>query len=130
MEDTSRSPTISTILQGIAQQAIECPDLIFQTLAHKMNVDFLREAYRRTRKDSAPGVDDLTGKEYAARLEENLCALHGRLRSGTYRAPPSKRAWLAKEDGSRRPLGMPTFEDKIVQRCDPRLKTDPPPGFC
>jgi RNA-directed DNA polymerase len=116
MGDTSRSPTISTTLQRIAQQAIQYPAMVFTTLAHLMDVDFLREAYRRTRKDAAPGSDGVTAAAYAEHLEANLTDLYERLRSGRYRAPPVKRTWLDKEDGSQRPIGMPAFEDKIVQR--------------
>jgi len=116
MGDTSRSPTISTQLQRIAEQAKGYPEMVFTTLAHRMDVDFLREAYHRTRKDSAPGIDGVTADGYAEHLEENLRDLHERLRSGRYQAPPVKRHWLAKADGSQRPIGLPTFEDKIVQR--------------
>jgi RNA-directed DNA polymerase len=116
MGDTSRSPTISTQLQRIAEQAKQYPEMVFTTLAHLMDVDFLREAYQRTRKDSAPGIDGVTAQDYAEHLDENLRDLHERLRSGRYQAPPVKRHWLAKADGSQRPIGLPTFEDKIVQR--------------
>lgn len=116
MGDTSRSPTISTRLQRIAEQAKKYPEMVFTTLAHQMDVDFLREAYRRTRKDSAPGIDGMTAATYAEHLEENLRDLHERLRRGRYHAPPVKRHWLAKADGSPRAIGLPTFEDKIVQR--------------
>lgn len=116
MGDTSRSPTVSTTLQGIAKQAVENPRMGFQTLAHHMTVDFLREAFDRTKKNSAPGIDKVTARKYAANLEKNLQDLHERLRNGRYKAPPVKRAWIAKEDGKQRPLGMPTFEDKVVQR--------------
>ncbi len=81
-----------------------------------MDVDFLREAYRRTRKSSAPGVDGVTADEYAAHLEDNLRDLHERLRSGCYQAPPVERVWLEKPDGGQRPIGKPAFEDKIAQR--------------
>jgi group II intron reverse transcriptase/maturase len=90
--------------------------MVFTTLAHLMDVEFLREAYRLTRKDSAAGIDGVTAREYAENLEENLRSLHERLRSGRYKAPPVERAWLEKEDGGKRPIGKPTFEDKIVQR--------------
>lgn len=116
MGDTSRSATIETQLREIAEQAVRYPQMIFTTLAHRMDVDFLREAYRRTRKDGAPGVDRVTAKEYAVNLEENLTDLHERLKSGRYVAPPVERAWLDKDDGGKRPIGKPTFEDKIVQR--------------
>jgi RNA-directed DNA polymerase len=88
----------------------------FMTLAHLIDVELLREAYHRTRKDGAPGIDGVTAAEYAANLEANLADLHARLRSGRYYAPPVKRTYVPKEDGSQRPIGMPAFEDKIVQR--------------
>lgn len=116
MRDTPRSPTISTQLQQIAQQASDHPAMVFTTLAHRIDVDFLREAYRRVRKDAAAGVDAVTAKDYADELDANLHRLHERLRSGRYQAPPVKRVWLEKADGSRRPIGIPVFEDKIVQR--------------
>ena len=116
MGGTSRSQTVSTRLQRIAQQAVQYPQMVFTTLAHHMDVEWLREAYRLTPKDRAAGVDGVTAKQYAENLEENLGDLHERLRSGRYFAPPVERAWLDKEDGSKRPIGKPTFEDKIVQR--------------
>jgi RNA-directed DNA polymerase len=116
MGDTSRSQTVSTKLQRIAKQAEDYPQTVFTTLAHHMDIDFLREAYRRTRKDSTPGVDGITAKQYKEELEENLKDLHERLKSGRYKAPPVVRAWLEKDNGKERPIGKPTFEDKIVQR--------------
>jgi len=110
------SPTVSMKLRRIAQQAVDYPEGGFRTLADLIDVDFLREAYRRTRKDSAPGIDRVTAQEYAEHLDEHLRDLHERLRSGRYQAPPVERVWLDKEDGRKRPIGKPTFEDKIVQR--------------
>ena len=100
MGDTSRSQTISTKLQRIAEQASSHPEMVFTTLAHLIDVDFLREAYNRTRKNAAAGVDGVTAAEYAENLEENLRDLHVRLRSGRYQAPPVERTWLPKDDGS------------------------------
>lgn len=111
-----RSPTVSTQLQEIAQQARQHPERIFTTLAHLMDVDFLREAHRRLNKQGAPGLDKVTAADYGEQLEENLADLHQRLRSGCYRAPLIKRVWIEKENGKQRPLGIPEFEDKIVQR--------------
>ena len=69
------------------------------------------------RIDGAAGVDDVTGKEYAENLHDNLQHLLDRLKSGTYKAPPVKRKHIPKGTGSEtRPIGIPTFEDKIVQR--------------
>jgi len=111
-----RSPTVTPKLQRIAAQAARDPARVFTTLAHLIDVDFLREAYHRTRKSSAPGIDGVTATEYAEHLDENLHDLHERLRSGRYQAPPVERVWLDKDDGGQRPIGKPTFEDTIVQR--------------
>ncbi len=79
-------------------------------------MEFLREAFRRTRKDGATGVDGRTGAEYEERLEENLRSLLDCFKSGRYKAPPVRRTYVPKGDGSRRPIGIPTFEDKVLQR--------------
>lgn len=82
-----------------------------------MDLDWLYEAYRRIRKDKASGVDGVTAKQYAADLEANLRSLQERLLSGRYVAPPVKRTYVPKEGtGDRRPIGIPTLEDKIAQR--------------
>ena len=73
-------------------------------------------AYRLTRKDGAPGIDGVTAADYEANLEANLLDLLGRIRSGRYHAPPVRRAYIPKADGTQRPLGIPTFEDKVAQR--------------
>jgi len=90
--------------------------MVFTTLAHRIDVEWLREAYRQTNKNSAAGIDGITAAAYGAKLDENLQELHRRLVSGQYKAPPVERVWLDKEDGRKRPIGKPTFEDKIVQR--------------
>lgn len=115
MEDTLRSQTISTELQRIAEQARDYPSRVFTTLVHLIDVEWLREAYRRTNKDAAAGVDKVTAREYERHLEENLQDLQERLRSRRYRATPVVRVWLEEED-KRRPIGKPVLEDKIVQR--------------
>jgi group II intron reverse transcriptase/maturase len=81
-----------------------------------IDVEFLKEAFRKTRKGGATGIDKVTAAEYEANLDENLQDLLQRMRSGLYKAPPVLRKWLRKEDGSQRPIGVPTFEDKIAQR--------------
>jgi retron-type reverse transcriptase len=103
-----RSPTVSTKLQRIASQAADDPQLVFTTLAHLIDVEFLREAFRRIRKSSSPGLDKVTARQYAEDLEENLVDLHERMRSGSYKAPPVVRVWLEEEGGKRRPIGKPT----------------------
>jgi len=111
-----RSPTVTPKLQRIAAQAARDPDWVFTTLAHLIDEDFLREAYRHTSKSSAPGIDGVTAQTYAEHLDENLRDLHERLRSGRYQAVPVERVWIEKDDGGQRPIGKPAFEDKIVQR--------------
>lgn len=109
--------SISTRLRRIAALARKSPGMVITTLAHHIDIAFLREAYRRTRKDAAAGVDGQTAAEYAEQLDENLASLLDRLKTGTYRAPPVRRVRIPKGDGSEtRPIGIPTFEDKILQR--------------
>jgi RNA-directed DNA polymerase len=80
------------------------------------DVELLWEAHWKTRRDAAAGIDGMTAEAYEVNLEANLASLHERLRNGQYHAPPVKRVYIAKEDGSQRPIGIPVFEDKIVQR--------------
>lgn len=116
MGDTLRSQTISTKLQRIAEQARAYPETAFTTLVHLIDEAYLREAFDRLNRGAAPGVDGVTMKEYAKNLEANLADLYERLRSKQYRATPVKRIWLDKADGRKRPIGITTLEDKIVQR--------------
>src|SRR6266478_8601888 len=118
MEETSGSTTVCTKLERIAKLARQAPGMAFTTLAQHIDIDWLKEAYRRTRKDGAVGVDGQTAKKYAANLEENLQPLLERAKSGTYRAPPVRRVHIPK-GGSKtetRPIGIPTLEDKVLQR--------------
>jgi RNA-directed DNA polymerase len=110
------SPTVTPKLQRLAEQAARDPGRVFTTLAHLIDADFLREAYRQTSKSSAPGIDGVTANRYAEHLDDNLRDLYERLRSGRYQAAPVERVWIEKDDGGWRPIGKPAFEDKIVQR--------------
>jgi group II intron reverse transcriptase/maturase len=119
MKETSSSQTISTKLERIAKLAKEMPGVPLSTLAHHIDIDWLHEAYRRTRKDAAVGVDGQTAAEYEANLGDNLRSLLDRAKSGDhYRAPPVRRVHIPKGDGKNktRPIGVPTFEDKVLQR--------------
>ena len=107
---------ISTRLRRIAKLAREAPTRAFRSLAHHIDIAWLRLAYRLTRKSGAVGVDKVTADEYKQKLEENLASLLHRVKTGTYRAPPVKRVHIPKGDGKTRPIGIPTFEDKILQR--------------
>ena len=111
------SEHVSTVQQRIASVAQRSPEIAFTSLAHYIDLEWLTEAYHRTRKDGCAGVDDMTGKEYAENLHDNLQNLLERLKSGTYKAPPVKRKHIPKgTSGETRPIGVPAFEDKIVQR--------------
>lgn len=116
MTDTSRSTTVSTKQARIAKLAKQMPEKALWSLSQHMDLDWLREAHRRTRKDGATGVDGQTAAQYAKDLEGNLQALLDRVKSGTYRAPPVRRVHIPKGKDKTRPLGIPTFEDKVLQR--------------
>jgi group II intron reverse transcriptase/maturase len=117
MTELSSSQDISTKLERIAKLAKEIRDGQLYTLAHHIDVNWLREAYRRTRKDGARGVDGVSADQYAECLEDNLRSLLDRAKSGRYWAPPVRRVHIPKGDSSEtRPIGIPTFEDKVLQR--------------
>ena len=117
MAETPGSGTIYTKQQRIAELAREAPAMAFTTLAHHIDLEWLVAAYQRTRKDGAVGIDGQTAEAYAADLEDNLRSLLERAKSGRYRAPPVRRVHIPKGDGLQtRPIGIPTFEDKVLQR--------------
>jgi len=108
---------VYTQLQRIAQRARKSPETAFTSIHHHVDLALMREAYRRTRKDGAVGVDGQTAADYGANLEENLRGLLDRFKSGRYFASPVRREHIPKGDGSKtRPIGIPTFEDKVLQR--------------
>jgi RNA-directed DNA polymerase len=107
---------ISTTRRRIAELAEQTPKLALTTLAHHVDLAWMHESYRRTRKDAATGVDDQTAAEFAENLEENLQELLDAAKSGRYKAPPVRRVHIPKPDGRKRPIGVPTFADKVLQR--------------
>jgi group II intron reverse transcriptase/maturase len=115
-EGALKPSTVSTKQQRIAELARTHPKMSLTSLNHYLDLEWLRYAYELTRKDGAPGVDGQTATQYEAALEENLRSLLGRIKTGSYVAPPVRRAHIPKADGSPRPLGIPTFEDKVAQR--------------
>jgi group II intron reverse transcriptase/maturase len=117
MTETLSSGNVYTKLQRIAQMARKHPERVFGSIHHVIDIDWLREAYHRTRKGGAAGVDGQTAAEYATDLSDNLQSLLDRLKSGSYRAPAVRRVHLPKGNGRKsRPIGVPTFEDKVLQR--------------
>lgn len=117
-EDALESESVYTKQQRIAKLAEQMPDAGFTSLAYYVDREWLREAYRQTRKDGAAGVDGVTAAQYEEDLEKNLSSLLERFKSGSYFAPPVKRKYIPKEIGGEpiRPIGIPTLEDKILQR--------------
>lgn len=117
MDGTQDPKTVSTKVERIAKLARQKPGVALLTLAHHVDIEWLREAYERTRKDGTAGVDGVTAEEYASKLDENLGSLLDRAKSGDhYRAPPVRRVHIPKGKDSTRPIGIPTFEDKVLQR--------------
>jgi RNA-directed DNA polymerase len=131
MTGTPRPNTVFTKRQRIAELARNCPDMAFTNLAHHIDIKWLHKAYELTRKDGAVGVDGQTAEEYERNLEGNLQHLLNRAKSGTYVAPPVRRVHIPKAGSptETRPLGIPTYEDKILQRAvlmvlEPVYETD------
>jgi len=117
MEGISGPELISTRQKKIATLARQAPTMGLTSLNHYLDLPWLQEAYRRTRKDGATGIDGQTATDFAANLEANLRDLLERAKSGRYRAPAVRRVHIPKGDGTKtRPIGIPTFEDKILQR--------------
>jgi group II intron reverse transcriptase/maturase len=117
MTGTQKPENVLTKQQRIAELSEQFAQRSFTSLSHYIDREWLREAYRRTRKDGAVGVDGQTAVDYEADLEANLQSLLDRAKSGRYRAPPVRRVQIPKGSGSgTRPIGIPTLEDKILQR--------------
>jgi RNA-directed DNA polymerase len=114
-----RNPdNVSTKQERIASLARQSPEMGFTSLAYMMDIEWLHEAYCRTRKNGAVGVDGQTSAEYEQDLENNLRSLLDRAKSGRYFAPPVRRVHIPKAGSATetRPIGIPTLEDKILQR--------------
>jgi retron-type reverse transcriptase len=113
---TQRQAKASSGLERIRQAAGRDKNLRFTSLMHHISKDLLREAYKSLKRNAAPGIDNETWQAYGEQLEQRLPKLHERVQSGRYRAKPSKRVWLPKPDGRKRPIGITALEDKIVQQ--------------
>jgi len=117
MAGAQEPENVSTLQQRIAERAKRSPELAFTSLAHLIDLGWLHRAYLRTRQDGATGVDGQTAADYEANLLGNLASLLERAKSGTYRAAPVRRVHIPKGAGPEtRPIGIPTFEDKVLQR--------------
>lgn len=100
----------------ISKRAREEPDCQFISLAHLLNEGYLKACYRKLGRDRACGIDNVTWKEYGRNLDENLKDLVARMKAKRYKPQPSKRVYISKDEHTKRPLGLPALEDKIVQK--------------
>lgn len=116
-ERYSKETEVSTKQRRIADNAKRLPLVGFTSLAYHMDVNWLKAAFKETKKNKAPGIDGVKASDYEERLEENLSNLLEKAKSGKYYAPAVKRVYIPKGNGKeQRPLGIPTFEDKVLQR--------------
>ncbi len=118
MPKTPSFDSVSTRQQRIAELAKQNPQMAFTSLNQYLDLEWLRAAFFRTRRNGAPGVDGQSWEQYAEDLEDNLQSLLDRAKSGTYRAPPVRRVYIPKGGSTTetRPIGIPTLEDKVLQR--------------
>ena len=107
---------VTTALQRIGQRAREKPEEQLTNLVTHLQPTLLKQAFHSLRKDAATGVDAITWHEYGEHLDARLEDLAGRIHRGSYHAQPVRRVHIPKGDGRKRPLGIPTLEDKIVQQ--------------
>jgi len=105
-----------TKLALISQRARREPRCRFTSLAHLLDEGFLRDCYFKLGRERASGIDGVTWREYGERLDENLKDLVARMKAKRYRPQPAKRVYIPKDEHSKRPLGLPAVEDKIVQK--------------
>jgi len=107
---------VATKLHRIAEKARKEPDFKFTSLYHLMNEELLRECFKRLRKDAAAGIDEMTKDMYAENLDANLSNLTDWLHRMAYIPQPVRRKYIPKPGSAKqRPLGIPCFEDKLVQ---------------
>src|SRR5713101_2299232 len=114
---TQRRQGAHSALERVREAAAKDRQMRFTALLHHIyDRERLRAAYFSLKREAAAGVDGETWRHYGERLEENLRDLAARVKGGAYRAKPVRRVYIPKADGRQRPLGIPTLEDKIVQR--------------
>jgi RNA-directed DNA polymerase len=105
-------------LRGVREAAKRDKRLQFTALLHHVSVVLLESSFYALKRDAAPGVDGVTWTEYETGLGERLKDLHSRVHRGTYRAQPSKRAYILKQDGRQRPLGIAGRQDRPARSGD------------
>lgn len=115
MLDTDPGKTRRT-LDLISGHARRDPQFQFTSLAHLLNIEFLRECYHSLNRNKAVGIDKVSWEDYGQHLEENLARLEQRLKRKTYEPLPARRVYIPKNATEKRPLGIPALENKIVER--------------
>jgi len=121
---TSRTQSWGEVLSGlrdVRERARSDKRLQFTALLHHVSIPLLEGSFYALKREAAPGVDGMTWKGYETNLDQRLADLHSQVHRGTYRAQPSKRAYIPKADGRQRPLGIAALEDKIVQHAVVRV---------
>ena len=116
MQPTQSGKRMSQGLDGVRKAARERKQERFTSLLHHLSVDLLRDSFYALQRKASPGVDGVTWQEYETGLEDRLIDLHSRVHRGGYRAQPSRRVYIPKLDGRRRPIGIAAVEDKVVQQ--------------
>src|SRR5437899_5788125 len=116
MRPTQSGKRMSQGLDGVRKAVRERKQERFTALLHHLNVELLRDSFYALQRKASPGVDGVTWQEYETGLEDRLVDLHGRVHRGAYQARPSRRVYIEKEDGRKRPLGVAAVEDKTVQQ--------------
>src|SRR5207244_8571203 len=111
---TQSRERVSQGLTSVRKAAREHKEMKFTALLHHLTVELLRESFYSLKRKAAPGVDGVTWQEYEDGLEDRLTDLHGRVHRGAYRAKPSRRVHIEKEDGRQRQLGVAALEAKLV----------------
>jgi RNA-directed DNA polymerase len=108
--------SVRTRQEHIATIAKRHTDSPLTTLNHHLDMLWMYEAFSRVRKDCASGIDGITAEQYAHNLDANLADLLERIKSGRYRASPTRRVYIPKNETEFRPISIPILEDKIAQR--------------
>jgi len=113
---TQSKGEMRTGLQRLRTAAKRDSHLVFNNLLHHLTVERLKQAYYSLNRQSAKGIDEVSWTDYGQALESNLSELHNRIHSGRYKPEAIKRVWIPKDNGEKRPLGITSLEDKLVQQ--------------
>ena len=123
VHSNDRNLTRKTKLDRVSERAERFKDTVFNNLGHVLDKTLLRETYQRMKRSKAVGIDNVSKEAYGKALDSNLERLIVRIRKGTYRPKPVRVIEIPKEDGSRRPLAISCFEDKLVQSAVSQILT-------